>query len=500
MPALFPLAAAVRFTDGLQQAWDDVVSYAPKVAGSVVVLLVGWFVARVLRNVTVRLARRLRFDELVDRSGLGTWAERLGYDDAGLLLGRLVHTAALLLALQLAIDVLGDTRIQEALSSVVGFLPSLAVALVVIVVTGLVAGRVRELIAPTSRPASGVAAANGAGPASPPGGAASRELTAKGAAAAVWVVGIFAALNQLRVASAIVTTLFQAAVYTVGLILVIKFGVGGISSARDRFWPRVYDRVQGPLPPRQPAGPPRQPMPWPGPGYGPVPPGSYGAAWPPGAMPAGPGPGPGPAVARPQGQGPGGHWPAGGGTSGNPSGQPAGPFVGYPTAPYPPGYGASQPPARPQAPGPAGSASLTGHPGGPPMAQHRPSPVPQPGEGVSPVRAPNVAGTATTPTDPPPTPAGVGGFAAPAEPVVVPADAATTPRFPVPEPWQHPAGPPWPAPPLVPGATVEAPLVGMDAAFSLGGSPTPTGGPATLRPWEEMGSSGLPLGSDDDLA
>ena len=38
-------------------------------------------------------------------------------------------------------------------------------------------------------------------------------------------------------------TLFQAVVYGLFLILVIKFGVGGIWAARDRFWPTVYDGI-----------------------------------------------------------------------------------------------------------------------------------------------------------------------------------------------------------------------------------------------------------------
>ena len=28
-------------------------------------------------------------------------------------------------------------------------------------------------------------------------------------------------------------------------ILVIKFGIGGIWAARDRFWPKVYDALDG---------------------------------------------------------------------------------------------------------------------------------------------------------------------------------------------------------------------------------------------------------------
>ena len=42
----------------------------------------------------------------------------------------------------------------------------------------------------------------------------------------------------------VVDTLFQALIGSLAFILVIKFGVGGIWAARDRFWPKVYDAVE----------------------------------------------------------------------------------------------------------------------------------------------------------------------------------------------------------------------------------------------------------------
>ena len=34
-------------------------------------------------------------------------------------------------------------------------------------------------------------------------------------------------------------------VSSLSLILILKFGIGGIWSARDRFWPAVYNSVAG---------------------------------------------------------------------------------------------------------------------------------------------------------------------------------------------------------------------------------------------------------------
>lgn len=223
---------AVTFADGIEEAWSNVAVFVPKLAGALATLLIGWLCARLLRNGAQRILTKLRFDEFVDRGGLGKLAERAGFTDSSVLLAKTLYYAVMLLVLKLSIDVLGDSQVQAALSGVLSFLPRVAAALLILVLTGVVAARVRDLMAQSFASATYVG------------------RLAQGAAVAVWVLGGFAAANQLDVAHDVVTTLFQAAVYTLGLTFVIKFGVGGVASARDRFWPRVYDKVQGPLPPR----------------------------------------------------------------------------------------------------------------------------------------------------------------------------------------------------------------------------------------------------------
>ena len=217
---------AVEFTQGIENAWSDVAKFIPRLVGAVVVFVVGWMVARAIRTIAATLLKRVHFDDLVDRSGLGASVERAGYPDAGILLAKIIYYAVLLLVLQLAISVFGPSPVQDALNGIVAYIPNVIVAVVIVLITGAIASRVKELV---------LASAAAAG---------YRDTLARGAATAVWVVGGFAALNQLRIAEDIVAALFQGAVATISLILVIKFGVGGIWAARDRFWPRVYDRLQ----------------------------------------------------------------------------------------------------------------------------------------------------------------------------------------------------------------------------------------------------------------
>ena len=219
------LVAQIEFREGITNAWNNVAEFVPKLAAAIAIFVVGWIVARAIRNVTIRVLRRVHFDTLVDRSGLGGAIAQAGYPDSGILLARLIYYAILLLVLTLAIDVFGPSAVQDALNSIISFLPKVFVAIVIVFIAGAIANVVRDLVQ------AGLATVSYG------------RTVAQLAAAGVWIIGIFAALDQIDVAADVVETLFRIFFGSLGAILVIKFGVGGIWAARDRFWPAVYDRL-----------------------------------------------------------------------------------------------------------------------------------------------------------------------------------------------------------------------------------------------------------------
>ncbi len=216
---------AVDWAGGIEEAWNDLASFVPKVIAALVVFVVGWFIARIIRKALEKVLAKIKFDAYVDKAGIGGAVERAGYPDSGKLLAQLLYYALMLIVLQLTISVFGDSAVNEAFDGLIAFVPRLFIALIIVVITGAVANTVRSLVS------AAVAHLD------------SGELVAKAAFVAIWVIGGFAAFDQLDFASDTVDTLFQTVSYSLGLILVIKFGVGGIWAARDRFWPAVYDSV-----------------------------------------------------------------------------------------------------------------------------------------------------------------------------------------------------------------------------------------------------------------
>ncbi len=229
------MLADISFSQSFQDMFDDLATFIPKLVAAIAIFLIGWFVARVIKRLIHTGLTKLGVDELVDRSGLGGPLERAGFADSALLLARVIYIGLMLIVLQLAIDVLDITAINDVLDDIIDFIPKIFVAIVIIFLTGAIARFVRELV-------GGITEGQSWG-----------NLVTNAATGAIWVIGLFAALDQIEVAQDVVDTLFTALVGSLALILVIKFGVGGIWAARDRFWPAFYDKLTDVAGDRSPA-------------------------------------------------------------------------------------------------------------------------------------------------------------------------------------------------------------------------------------------------------
>ena len=219
------MLVAVDWGQGVEDAWRDLSAFVPKLIAAIVVLLVGWFVARLIRKVVEKILQKIEFDKYIDKSGLGAPLERAGWADSGRLLALLIYYGLMLIVIQLALSVFGDTAVNDAFNGLIEFIPKLFIAIIIIIITGVVANAVRGLVGASVSHLD-------AGP-----------LIAKAAFIAIWVIGAFAAIDQIEFAEDVVDTLWQTLAYSLGLIFVIKFGVGGVWAARDRFWPAVYDQI-----------------------------------------------------------------------------------------------------------------------------------------------------------------------------------------------------------------------------------------------------------------
>jgi Conserved TM helix len=195
---------AVDFQGGLTSAWSNVITFVPKLAAALLIILVGYLIAKVVANVLNKVLERVGFDRAVERGGLKQALARSKYDPSDII-AKLAFWLIFLVSMQIAFGVF--------------------VAIVIIVVAAAIAKAATDLLSNLLSSVSG------------------GQVMAKGAGIAVLVFGAFAALDQLQIAPRIVTGLWYAILAIVVGSAVVAIGGGGIKTMQ-RYWERATSKAE----------------------------------------------------------------------------------------------------------------------------------------------------------------------------------------------------------------------------------------------------------------
>lgn len=213
-----PLALSIDFGQGITDAWSAVAKFVPKFAAFLVILLIGWFVAKLIAKVADRLLRRVGSEKLAERSGVANALRRSQYDATGIL-AKVLYYAILLITLQLAFGAFGPNPITNLINSVVAWLPKAIVAAVIVVVAMAIARAVRDIVRGAL------------------GDASYAKVMSTVAWAFIVTLGVIAALGQAEIATSVTGPVLIAALATIAGILIVGVGGGLITPMRQR-WER----------------------------------------------------------------------------------------------------------------------------------------------------------------------------------------------------------------------------------------------------------------------
>ena len=210
-------------TSALSDALRSVALFVPKLLAFLVILVVGYLVAKLLAKAVDKLLERVGFDRAVERGGIKKALAKSSYDASGIV-GKLVYYALMLFVLQMAFGVFGPNPISELLTGVIAFVPKLIVAIVIVVITAAIATALRELISTTL------------------GGLSYGKVLANVVAVFVLGLGIIATLNQVGIATTVTLPVLITVLATIGGILVVGVGGGLIRPMQSR-WEQYLQTV-----------------------------------------------------------------------------------------------------------------------------------------------------------------------------------------------------------------------------------------------------------------
>src|SRR3954451_15322757 len=206
---------------GLSDMWRSVLLFLPKALVFVVILAVGYVLARLLRTLVAKGLRRAGFDKAVSRGTVGRALRNVSASD---LCAKIVFYAVLLFALQLAFGIWGPNPVSDLLTALIAWLPRAFVAIVIIVVAAAIAGAVHDLIA------------------SALGGLPYGRVLARAAGIVIIELGVIAALDQVEIATAVTRPLLIAVLATVAGVVIVGVG-GGLIRPMQRRWEIWLERA-----------------------------------------------------------------------------------------------------------------------------------------------------------------------------------------------------------------------------------------------------------------
>ncbi|MDO8537554.1 MAG: hypothetical protein Q7S21_01595 [archaeon] len=135
---------------GLQAAlislWNEFVRVIPGLIAAVIVLIVGWIVAKILKEVTIRLLQKTKMDHYLEDRGL---SDSIGGVEVSVIIGSLVKWYVITLFLAQAIALI-EMQVLRRFAEVLVFYVPLVLAAAVILILGLILARyVKNIILAT---------------------------------------------------------------------------------------------------------------------------------------------------------------------------------------------------------------------------------------------------------------------------------------------------------------------------------------------------------------
>jgi hypothetical protein len=200
--------------------------FLPKLALAMLVLIVGWGLARLAQFTLVKAMRAFNFNVLTERAGVDGFLQQGGIQvDTVEIFGLILYWAVILLALIVAFNTMALDYITDLLTRVVWFIPRLFVGLLIVVLGAYFSRFMGSAVTGYCR-SSGIQ---------------DGELLGGLVYYAILTFVLLIALDQMQIGGDIIRMSFLIILAGVVFALALAFGLGGqrwAAELLERWWPR----------------------------------------------------------------------------------------------------------------------------------------------------------------------------------------------------------------------------------------------------------------------
>src|SRR3712207_4181777 len=204
----------------LHNTLDQFLGYIPQLIGAIIILVICYIVARILKAVVSRILQAIGFDGWMERGGIKQFFDRAQTRETpATVLGTLVFWFVFIIAITMAADALGIQQVSAVLAQLIAYIPSIIAAILILVLAALLANFLASIVR----------------------GATGSDLLSNIARYAIIIYAGFAAITELGIAVQLTAPTFLIILGAVALAAAIAFGFGAQGVARD-IVERAYQR------------------------------------------------------------------------------------------------------------------------------------------------------------------------------------------------------------------------------------------------------------------
>jgi hypothetical protein len=218
--------AAVDVGSSVQEGLDAFFAFVPRLIGFLLILFIGYLIARVVKGVLQKLLDRVGVDRALHSGSTGSYVDRVAPDvRPSRVIGSLAFWFLFLGAIAIAVSQLGIAALDNFVAAIGAYIPNVIAAVLIFVIAGVVAAAVGGLVARTM------------------GDTPTGKVVGSVVPVLVMAIATFMILDQLQIAPEIVTITYAALLGGVFLAMALAFGLGGRDVA-GRMLADAYDRGQ----------------------------------------------------------------------------------------------------------------------------------------------------------------------------------------------------------------------------------------------------------------
>jgi small-conductance mechanosensitive channel len=205
------------FNASLQSLWWGFVQFVPKLLIAIIFFIVGWVLGSLVAKAFEHVFSALKIDKLLQSIRADEFFRKAGMNlNSGYFVGQVVRWFIIIVFLLPSLNLVGLDYISSFLSEdVLGFLPRVIVAALILIVATVVADALSKAVAAGAKTMN-LRSANMLG-----------GITKY----AIWVFAFIIALGQLGVAAAYMQILFTGIIAMLALAGALAFGLGAKDAA-----------------------------------------------------------------------------------------------------------------------------------------------------------------------------------------------------------------------------------------------------------------------------